>query len=174
MWLEKEIGKCPYFFKNIDANDIFMRQKANPAIAERIKRRRIPIIARNMAKKGATPEMIAEKTGQTLEWVRLTIEDLDLGSVARTDVNEPRSNEKAEEKKPKPVDEKKCVLPKNESPTRETGKEPTTVEDVLASYKKIRQDIKEGRWKTPGEAAASLRMDQDLIFRLGKGYWTKK
>jgi hypothetical protein len=145
-----------------------MRQKPNPEIAKRIQNRKIELVVKKMARDGKTPESIAKETGQSIEWIKLTLEDYD-----------PRSHtaelERAKEKQRKSMAQSSKSIGRPtriEREEKQKNEKPLTVEEVLASYKQIRADIKSGKWKSAKEASEDLGLEYDLVFRLGKGYWS--
>jgi hypothetical protein len=166
-----------------------MRHKPNPAIASRIaKRSRVTLIKR-LAAKGMPPDEIAEKTGQSLGWVKLTLEDFDPVKDARD--NEQRkaraqqtreqrgsrigrppkeeNEEKSEEVEEIPDEDIQSAEDKPSDVKSTPVETPVTVEDVLARFKRIRADFKAGRWKSIRAAAECEGLELALVTRLIEG-----
>jgi hypothetical protein len=142
-----------------------MRQKANPAIEKRIfaraaKRRTSEV--KKLAMKGLPPDQIARETGQSVEWVKLTLEDFDPKIEASND--ERRKEQAAQTRQIRGSRLGRPPIRREKKPAVAV-----TVEEVLARYKRIREDFKAGKWETIEEAAEDEGLEIALVTRLIKG-----
>lgn len=137
-----------------------MKIIADRTIKARINARAKDNQAKRLFSQGISHEEISKEMGQTLEWVKLTLEDFcpkmhrrEIEQIKAKQVKTLQENGKHRGRPPKEAKRGNIL----------------TVEDVLARYKRIRQDFKAGKWSSIREAAESEGLEVALVTRLVKG-----
>jgi hypothetical protein len=134
--------------------------------AEKIARRRHRAVqlTLQLAKENMSPEQIAQKTGQSLRWVKLTLEDFEQENVTR------KRRTRTTETSKKPQD-----APSQPNPPNNKTAIPSELSEefkgVLAHYRKIRETFKAGNYTSIEEFAKIKGLDYKLTHRVITGNW---
>lgn len=145
-----------------------MRKHAGGETPSRIATRARDCRAKRMFARGLSHEDIAQKMQQSVEWVRITLEDFSPKELADEIRKAKQKQKESVEKSGKRLGRPPKKTEQEQPASEETG---VSVNDVLARFRRIRKMYEKKEYQSIKHAAECEGLEYKVVFRICRGFW---